>query len=93
MTHTHTPHTHNTHNTHMTHTHTHHTHTRHTGEAMAEGGGAWGGGWRGTDLEGLPPGDVVLGVEQLRVVLEDDVVVLLQELGAQRLVLGQEVLR
>jgi acyl-CoA thioesterase FadM len=31
-------------------------------------------------------------VQQLRVVLEDDVVVLLQELGTQRLVLGQEIL-
>jgi hypothetical protein len=47
---------------------------------------------RATYLEGLPPGDVVLRVQQLRVVLEDDVVVLLQELGTQGLVLGQEIL-
>ena len=42
-------------------------------------------------LERLPPCDVVVRMEQLLVVLEEDVVVLLEEGGTQRLVLGEQV--
>ena len=45
------------------------------------------------ELQRLTPGDVILRVEQLGVHLEDLVVVSLEELGAESLVLRQQLLR
>lgn len=45
-----------------------------------------------TYLQTLPPGHVILAVEQLLIVREEDVVVRVEKLGRHRLVLSDQVL-